>query len=346
MAPSAHTAAVVNAKGEVEIKKIPVPEVGEGEVLVKVIAAALNPTDCKSHIWANKPGAVAGHDFAGIVEELGPRSEATCAVGDRVATYVNGARTTNGSFAEYVVAKANFCISLPDFWTFEQGAQLGLAIYTAFQTLYETHDLPAPYAETHQAIPLLLYGASSAVGLYVTQVAKASGFLVFAVCSPKNYNLVKSFGAHATFDYRDLSVSDKIKAASGGKIRVAIDTISEQGSVKIIAPALSPEGGKIATILPYNEEDIASLGLNMTHQLSSAYDLNEDRPDAPSRLADAAKYCKLATQLLAEGKIKPTPIRVWEKGLQGINNAMQYMIDGKVSGEKIIFRIADTPGLA
>lgn len=48
MAPSTHTAAVVTEKGDVEVKKIAVPKVGEGEVLVKVVASALNPTDCES----------------------------------------------------------------------------------------------------------------------------------------------------------------------------------------------------------------------------------------------------------------------------------------------------------
>ena len=70
-------------------------------------------------------------------------------------------------------------------------------------------------------------------------------------------------------------------------------------------------------------------------------------------------------QLLASGTVKPIPIHIWEKGLEGINDAMEYMMDGKVShfahdlevalrahsrvqvsGKKIIFRIADTPAVA
>lgn len=93
MAPSTHTAAVVTDNGEVEVKKIAVPNVGEGEVLVKVFAAALNPTDCESTVvvkivifslspgktvrWWTTPGSVSGFDFAGVIEELGPGAEAT-----------------------------------------------------------------------------------------------------------------------------------------------------------------------------------------------------------------------------------------------------------------------------
>ena len=107
-------------------------------------------------------------------------------VGTRVAAFVAGggyesSRPLNGSFAQYTIAAAHFCIPLPESWSFEQGAQIGVIIYTAFQTLYQSLNLPPPYsAGTPTSIPLLVYGASSAVGLYVIQIAKATGFQVFA----------------------------------------------------------------------------------------------------------------------------------------------------------------------
>lgn len=206
-----------------------------------------------------------------------------------------------------------------------------------------------PLAATSENIPLLVYGASSAVGLYVVQIAKAAGMKIFALCSPKNFELVKSFGADEVFDYRDKEVGEKIKAASGGKIQAAVDAISEHGSVKIIVSALSSDGGKISNILPYDKDAEEVLGSKYTATFSHACDLIVDvsgytltscdrfaygspqRPDAPSRQGDAPKYAKLATQLLASGKVKPTPIRVWEKGLERINEAWQYMFDGKAS---------------
>ncbi|VDB90621.1 unnamed protein product [Peniophora sp. CBMAI 1063] len=346
MAPSTHTAVVVAEQKTVEVKKVAIPTPGEGEVLVKVVAAALNPTDWK-HVKSDvltKPGAVSGCDFAGVVEKLGPSAKGV-KVGDRVAGFVHGGTTSNGSYAEYVAAKADILIHLPESWTFEQGAQLPIAIYTTFQALYQSQSLPTPLAPTSDGTPLLVYGASSAVGLYILQVAKAAGLKTYALCSSKNFDLVRSFGAVEAYDYHDPEVSTKIKAASGGRIRSAVDAISSTDSLKIIVSALSSEGGKIA-IIPFKEVNKAGLGSKYVAVHSLAYDLIHDRKDAPSRLGDAAGYAKLATQLLVSGKVKPTPIRVWEKGLEGVGDAMDYMEAGKVSGEKIIFRIADTPGLS
>lgn len=94
MTPSSQTALVVNEAGSVDVKRVEVPEAGENEVLIKVVAAALNPTDCasftaryisehgspytgKSAKWQTKPGVVSGCDFAGTVEVLGAGAEST-----------------------------------------------------------------------------------------------------------------------------------------------------------------------------------------------------------------------------------------------------------------------------
>ncbi|KAJ6629375.1 dehydrogenase [Mycena sp. CBHHK59/15] len=345
MAPAKHLAAVIVEGGNVEVKEVDVPKVGENEVLVKVVAAALNPTDWKTAKNSTKPGVVSGCDFAGIVEQLGPGAAvAGRTVGERVSTMVPGGRTANGAYAQYVVALAGACMSIPESWTLEQAAQLPIGVYTACQCLYQSLALPHPPAAT--TAPLLIYGASSAVGLYTIQLAKLSGMTVYAVCSPKNFALVTSFGADATFDYRDPAVSEKIHAASGGAIRYAVDTISELGSAAIVGAAMSTEGGKIACILSYKDEDKAVLPANVEPIFSLAYDLISDRPNAPSRLALAPVYAKLVTELLGAGKLVPTPIMVMPNGLASVNDGFAYMMEGKVSGQKIIYRIADTPGLA
>jgi NADPH:quinone reductase-like Zn-dependent oxidoreductase len=168
------------------------------------------------------------------------------------------------------VAKADFCIAVPDSWSFEDAAQLPVAVYTTCQTLYQTLHfpiLPAPAAS--ELTPILVYGASSSVGNYVVQFAKLGGLKVYATCSPKNFDLVRSFGADEVFDYKDPEAPKKIKDATDGKLKLAVDTISELGSGEFISGAFADAGGKIASILPY----AAAPRENVEATLSLAYDL-------------------------------------------------------------------------
>jgi NADPH:quinone reductase-like Zn-dependent oxidoreductase len=158
----------------------------------------------------------------------------------------------NGTFAEYVVAKADLCLSLPDDWSFEDAAQLTGVAFTATQTLSQTLGFarfPAP--ATPEPTSIFIYGASSSVGCFTVQFAKIGGLKVYAVCSPRNFGLVKGLGADEVFDYKDPEAAKNIKDATGGKLKYAVDAISAHGSGKFISDVFSDEGGKIATVLPY-----------------------------------------------------------------------------------------------
>ncbi|KAI0312303.1 dehydrogenase, partial [Amylostereum chailletii] len=313
------------------------------EVLVKITAAALNPTDWKTAKWSTSPGSISGCDFAGVVEALGPDvPEGLRTVGERVSTFVPGGRTpSTGAYAQYVAAKADLCLHIPDSWTLEEAAQLPIAVFTTAQCLYQSLNLPSPSSHTTEPIPLLVYGASSSVGNYVVQFASLAGLTVYALAGARNFELIKSLGAKEVYDYKDPEAAAKIKAATGGKIVYAVDCISELGSDKIISDALSDDGGKIACILPYK----GTPKENITPIMSLAYDLVVDRPGSPSYLANGPTYAKLISDLLAGGKLKPSPILVMPKGLESVADGFKYMMDGKVSAQKVIFRISDTPGL-
>jgi NADPH:quinone reductase-like Zn-dependent oxidoreductase len=187
------------------------------------------------------------------------------------------ARCQNGAFAQYVAAKADLCIKLPDSWGFEDAAQLPVAMFTACQCLYQTLKLPRPIGAKRATCltrrePLIVYGASSSVGVYVTQLAVLSGYTVYATCSERNFSFVRSLGAYEVFDYKDSDVSAKLKLASGGKAVCAVDCISEGDSSAIVANAMSTAGGKIAAVLercksPRDEIEI---------EHSLAYDFIED----------------------------------------------------------------------
>ncbi|KAI0033344.1 oxidoreductase [Vararia minispora EC-137] len=356
MTPVKQTAAVILETGHwVELRQVDVPKPGENEVLIKVNVAALNPIDWKMAEWAAPPGSiqqgkVIGTDVAGIVEELGSGAEKLRKVGERVAALIfggasirTGTQPTNGGYAQYVVAKADICLQIPAEVSDEDAAQLPLAVFTACQTLYQSLKLPAPPKIVSEQTPILIYGASSAVGIFNVQFAKFSGFKVYATSSPKNFPLLKRIGADEVFDYNDADASKKIKELTSGKLLYAVDAISGHGSAEFIADAVADTGVRVAIVL---EIQPTREGITFIHSL--AYDLLTDRAQngGKSYIAGGPGYANIANSLLAAGKIQFAPTRVAKGGLSSANEEWKNMKAGGVSGQKIVFRIAETPGLA
>ncbi|THH06160.1 hypothetical protein EW146_g9699 [Bondarzewia mesenterica] len=350
--PSKQLAAIATEGITSVLKEVDVPTPGPGEILVKVVAVTQNPVDWKIMTWADKFGSVLGYDFAGVVDELGPDvPEGVRSVGERVAGIAPGGYSSNGSFAEYVLADAERVVHIPDTWSYEDAAQLGIAGYTTVQCLYESHtDLPTPFDPTPTPIPLLVWGGSTSVGQYVIQFAKLAGLYVLTTSSPKNYALLKSLGADEVYDYHDPEVSKKIKEKTGGKLVHAVDCVSEGKTGIQISEALSEKGGVVAVILPYESprEGVKAVFSLAHDMLGKKYEFHGLRPWAPKDQEDAdrgKKVSKFLDRVLAAygDKIKPNPTLLLPNGLASVAEGIEYMKAGKVSAQKLAYRIADTP---
>jgi NADPH:quinone reductase-like Zn-dependent oxidoreductase len=182
----------------VRIVDVPKPELTDDRVLVRVRASSVNRGDwyfltgtpwfMRPMVGLRKPRSRAlGGDFAGIVEAVGKDVEGI-AVGDDVF----GSR--EGAFAEYVCARYASVARKPANLTFEEAAAVPVAALTALQGLRDHGALRADQR-------VLVHGASGGVGLFAVQIAKALGAHVNAVCSTRNVELVRSFGAERVFDY-------------------------------------------------------------------------------------------------------------------------------------------------
>jgi len=318
-----------------------VPKPGPGQVLVKVIAAAQNPSDWKSLKRALNSatyGGIVGNDFSGTVEALGPDvPEGVRTVGERVAGVIVGTIQANGSFAEYLAVDAELgVVPIPDGWSFEEAAQLGVAPLTALQCLHQTLELPLPFEAARpgdRGRAILIWGGASSVGQYAIQFAKLGGLRVLTTASPKNFDLVKGLGADEVFDYRDENVVEKIRAATGNALDIAFDTISEGKTVEQVAGAIGDKGGKVAIILPYggSRSDVKVV-------YSMLFDLLK-------RGSNGKWFVDLHKRIFATGKIKPNPVLMQPSGIAGVKDGLQYMQEGKVSAQKLTYRISDTPEL-
>jgi len=331
-----------NSQTQSSFGLVDVTKPGPGQILVKVVAAAQNPTDWKTLgrvLKEAKYGGIVGNDFAGVVEELGPDvPEGMWTVGERVAGLVFGTDKANGAFSEYVVADAELqVVPIPGGWSFEEAAQLGVAPLTALQCLHETLELPSPFearstAEQPQRT-ILIWGGASAVGQYAIQFAKLGGLRVVTTASSKNFDLVKGLGADEVFDYRDEGVVEKIRVATGNALDIAFDTISEGKTPVQVTGAIGEKGGKVAIILPYESPRPT---VKVTFSVI---------PNLLRRGTNGKWYVDLFKRILATGKVKSVPVFIQPNGLAGVKDGLQYMQDGKVSAQKLTYRISDTPAV-
>ena len=191
-------------------------------------------------------------------------------------------------------------------------------------------------------------GGSSATGSLAIQFAKLSGYKVIATCSPHNNDFVKSLGADAVFDYKDPKCGQSINEYTNDSLKLVWDTISLEGSAKICSEAFSsdPTGAKYGTILPVKlpRDGIETTFTFMYTIFGDGFTkAGKDTPAVPEDFEFAKKFFAITEQLLAEGKLKTHPAKVGPKGLEGALDGMVDMKNENVSGNKLVYRVGETP---
>lgn len=192
-------------------EEVPRPEPGPGEVLIRVHASGVNPVDWKIREGAFKSRLplTLGWDFSGIVEEAGPG--ARFKPGDEV--YGRPDTSRDGSYAEYLVARATEIASKPRTIDHLHAAGIALAGLTAWQALFDAAGL-----QPGQTV--LIHGASGGVGGFAVQLAKWRGARVIGTASKRNFDFVRGLGADEILDHE---AKDFLRGVSG--VDVVLDTI-------------------------------------------------------------------------------------------------------------------------
>lgn len=151
---------------------------------------------------------------------------------------------------EYARADSDLVWRVPGSVSSREAAGVTATLATAAQSLFHILDLPYPVQSPRESLSasaqtkwILIYGGSSSVGLFAIQLAKFAAFNVVAVCSPRNFELVKQHGADAVVDYRDTQAAiNEIKKTTSSSLTVAFDCIGEGESTVICIEALEGEG--------------------------------------------------------------------------------------------------------
>ena len=187
------------------------PKPGAGHVLVRMMAAGVNPVETyiRSGAYAKLPDLpwTPGSDGAGVVESVGDGTDGRPQPGQRV--WVAG--SVSGTYAEAAVCDTRSVFALPDHVTFEQGAALGIPCATAWRALIQRGGAKA--GET-----VLVHGATGGVGIAAVQFAKAAGLRVLATGgSEAGRKMLAGLGADAVFDHSTPGYEEGIRAVTDGK---------------------------------------------------------------------------------------------------------------------------------
>ena len=225
-----------------EIVELPIPEARPNEVLVRVRASGLNPTD-----WAHRargfflgqPPFVLGWDVSGVVEAVG-RGVVRFKPGDEVfgmLSYPFG----HGAHAEYIAAPARVFARKPDSIDHVQAGALPLVSLTAWQALVENAKLEAGQR-------VLIHAAAGGVGHVAVQIARARGAYVIGTASEEKHDFVRALGADEMIDYRTVRFEEAVQ-----DVDVVLDTIGDDYSMRSLRTLR--RGGIVVSISVFGSDD-------------------------------------------------------------------------------------------
>lgn len=176
----------------------------------------------------------------------------------------------------------------------------------------------------------------------------SAGYIPITTCSPSNFALVTSFGATKAFDYHVPSCGVAIRAFTRGKLRLALDCITDSGSVKVCYAALGSRGGKYTALEPVAErlkggrKDVETDWVMALTIFGKKVDLKGEfgREAVPGDKEWAKDWYKKAEGLVERGLVRPHPAREMEGGLKGVVGGIDELRNGRVRGEKLVYRIS------
>ena len=296
---------------ELKVRDMPLPELGETDLLVEVFASSINPVDWKiregylKESLAYRFPLILGWDAAGIVSAIGPKVT-RFAIGDEVFSRTDIRR--NGAYAEFVAVDERFAAPKPPNLSFEEAASIPLVGLTAWQALVDV----AGVNEGHR---ILIHAGSGGVGSFAVQLAKSRGASVVTTCSTPHLSFVRSLSPDEIIDYTRADFREL------RELDVVLDTVGGE-TCRDSYQVLKPHGMLVSILEQPDREMMEKTGVRARYLFM--------KPDG-GQLAQIA-------ELLEKGKIRPAVGRVFP--LEEVRKAHELSASRHAEG-KIVLRIKE-----
>ena len=316
---------------ELVIKDVPVPEVGDNEVLVNIKAAGVNPLDnmiVRGEVKLIVPyrfPLIMGNEFAGVVEKAGGKVT-EFKKGDRV--YARMPLDKIGAFAEYASVKADALAKIPDYLSFEEAASVPLTALTAWQA-YELMNV-------QKGGKLFISGSTGSVGAMAIPIAKSLGLTVITNGSGDNEERVRALGADQFIDYRKENYADIVSG-----VDYVLDTLGDkelENEFKILK-----DGGSLVSLRGLPNGEFARR-MRMPLYKRAAFMIAGKKYDklAAKRgqryhfifVHEDGKGLKKISEIFSDKKVQTFVDEIFS--LEDINKAMKKVASGRSKGKTII----------
>src|SRR5829696_3568003 len=246
----------------IALMDLPAPEIGVGEVLIRVLAAGVNPFDWKVADGALKDEKehrfplVPGFDAAGVVERVGA-NVTELAQGDEVYGYLFKPVVGGGTYAQYVSAPATIVAKKPESVDFAEAAALPTPGLTAMDLV--------DAVDPKESDTVLIVGATGGVGSYAVQLAARHGARVIATARRVNETFVRELGAAETIDHTTQDVVGAVLVAHPDGIEEIIDVVSTPDVISRMARLLKKGGRLASSVYAADTESLAERGIAATN---------------------------------------------------------------------------------
>src|SRR5215471_12216828 len=310
-------AVVIHEYGGPEVLKyeeVSQPEPKQNELLIRVIAAGVNPVDgmIRSGMF-DKEGhrafpIILGGDISGVVETIGSKIT-KLKPGDPVFAYVS--LDDSGGYAQYALVTEREAAPKPKSLTYVEAAAVPIVALTAWQALIDTAKLKAGQT-------VLIHGGSGGVGSFAIQIAKAHGAKAIATASTANQELLKQLGADVAIDYTKQNFENIAK-----DVDVVLDSIGKDTLAR--SYGVVKKGGIIVSLVA--RPDPVELEKHGIRGEGLSVDPNSDELGEIGRLIDEKKINVIVSQTLP---------------LSEARKAEEQVATGHTRG-KIVLKVADEP---
>jgi len=312
--------------------EMPDPELRDGDVLVQIHAASVNPLDLKIRDGKLKPilpyrlPLILGNDLAGVVLRVGPGVR-RFKPGDEV--YARPDKDRIGAFAELIAIREDAVAIKPKRLTMEEAASIPLVGLTAWQALVERAKLKAGQK-------VLIHAGSGGVGTMAVQLAKHLGAIVATTTSTANLDWVKGLGADIVIDYRKDNFETILRDYD-----VVLDTLGGEAlekSLRVLKP-----GGKLVSISgPPDPHFAREMGANWILRLAMRLLSRRIRKIAKRLrvnysflfMRSSGDQLREIGSLIDAGLIRPVVDRVFP--LESTKEALAYVEKGRAKGKVVV----------